>query len=91
MKQRLLTDYGMVLVLLLLCATFSVLTTSEQSPTGEAAAKQVAAAIGGQHGRKLRVLIVAGDQPGDHVFAVCLDRDGDAGAEDCDRRAKGSP
>ena len=75
MKQRLLSDYGMVLVLLLLCGTFSVVTTSEQSPTGEAAAKQVAAAIGGEYGREPRVLVVAGDQPGDDAFAARLDRE----------------
>ena len=48
MKSRFLSDYGMVFVLLLLCAFFSVVTYSEQSPTGEAAAKQVSADIQAQ-------------------------------------------
>ena len=37
---RWLADYGMILVLVLLCAFFSVVTYSEQSPTGEAAVSQ---------------------------------------------------
>ncbi len=46
-----LSDYGMVLVLLLLCALFSALTLAEQHPTGAAAARQVAAAIASRSGR----------------------------------------
>lgn len=72
---RLLTDHGMVLVLLLLCAFFSVVTYSEQSPIGEAAARQVAADIRQQFGQNPRVLIVASDQPGDTAFASGIARD----------------
>ena len=38
--HRFLADYGMIFVLLLLCAFFSVVTYSEQSPSGAAAAEQ---------------------------------------------------
>ena len=72
---RLLTDHGMILVLLLLCAFFSVMTYSEQSPIGEAAARQVAADIRQQFGQNPRVLIVASDQPGDTAFASGIARD----------------
>src|SRR3954453_17357303 len=73
--SRLLSDYGMIFVLLLLCAFFSVVTYSEQSPTGEAAAKQVVTAIRQQFGKTPRVLIAASDQPGDGAFAAALERE----------------
>ena len=73
--SRLLTDHGMVLVLLLLCAFFSVVTYSEQSPAGEAAAGQVVTSIQQQFGKTPRVLIAAGDQPGDMAFAAAIARE----------------
>ena len=79
--SRLLTDYGMIFVLLLLCAFFSVVTYSEQSPTGEAAAKQVSTAIQKQFGATPRVLIAASDQSGDAAFAGRLERDLSASGE----------
>ncbi len=72
---RFLSDYGMIFVLLLLCAFFSVVTYSEQSPTGEKAAQQVGAAIGKQFGKTARVLIAARDQPDDAIFAAKLERE----------------
>lgn len=72
--SRFLSDYGMVVVLLLLCAFFSVVTYSEQSPTGEAAAEQVLSAVNETFGKTPRVLIAASDQPGDVVFAAALER-----------------
>lgn len=74
-NSRFLADYGMIFVLLLLCAFFSVVTYSEQSPTGEKAAKQVSTAIQVQFGRTPRVFIAASDQPGDAAFAAKLERD----------------
>lgn len=73
--SRFLTDYGMILVLALLCAFFSVVTYSDQSPVGEAAAKQVVSTIRGQFGTAPRVLIVASDQPDDALFASAIERD----------------
>ncbi|MDB5172040.1 MAG: sugar-transporting ATPase [Phycisphaerales bacterium] len=76
MKQtlrRILSDHGMILVLLLLCAFFSAVTYSEQSPIGEAAAGQIAGAIKSQFGKAPRVLIVARDQSDDAAFAKKLD------------------
>ncbi len=73
--SRFLADYGMILVLLLLCAFFSVVTTSEQSPTGEDAARQVVTAIRQHFGAAPRVLIAASNQPGDAAFASSLGRE----------------
>lgn len=71
--SRFVTDYGMLFVLVLLCAFFSAATYSEQSPTGEAAARQVAAAIEQHFGKSPRVLIAARNQPDDAMFAKSLD------------------
>jgi len=67
-----LSDYGMVLVLLLLCAFFSVVTWSEQHPTGDAAAQQLAREIVRQHGAGARVLIAVRSQPEELAFASAL-------------------
>ena len=72
--RRFVTEYGMIFVLLLLCAFFSVVTISDQSPAGDAAAEQVAADIQKQFGKSTRVLIAAGDQPDDAAFASTLER-----------------
>jgi ribose transport system permease protein len=80
--SRLLSDYGMVVVLVLLCAFFSVVTYREQSPTGEAAARQLVPVIRGQFGANPRVLIVAREQPDDAAFATRLAADlGTSGAQ----------
>jgi ribose transport system permease protein len=67
--SRLLSDYGMLLVLLVLCAFFSVVTYTEQSPTGEAAAKQLAAELRQSPGKGGRVLIAVRAQADDALFA----------------------
>ncbi len=69
------TEYGMVFVLLLLCAYFSVVTYGDQSPAGEAAADQVASQIRKQFGVAGKVMIAAGDQPDDAAFAAGLERE----------------
>jgi len=51
---RLFADYGMLLVLLLLCLVLSVLTYSEQHPTGTAAARQLTPEILRQSGTDVR-------------------------------------
>ncbi len=70
--RRHLSDYGMVLVLLLLCAFFSVVTWSEQHPTGDAAARQLAREISTQFGQEARVLIAVRDQAEEISFAHAL-------------------
>jgi len=73
--QRLLSDYGMILVLLLLCAFFSAVTLTEQTPTGETAARQVAADLKHSPGKGGRVLIAARSQAEDAVFARALEQE----------------
>lgn len=73
--SRLLADYGMILVLLLLCAFFSAATYREQSPTGAAAARQLAEAIEGEFGRTARVLIAVRQVQSESALAEHLQRE----------------
>lgn len=73
--SRLLSEYGMLLVLLVLCVVFSVFTYREQSPSGAAAGQQLAAAIKAEVGGTPRVLIAVRDLPDDVAFAEQLRRD----------------
>ncbi|MGO8747452.1 MAG: ABC transporter permease [Thermoguttaceae bacterium] len=57
--KRLLLDYGMLVVLLLLCAFLSVATWSEQHPTGDAAAGQVAHMVSDSLPGGARILVIA--------------------------------
>ncbi len=68
--RRHLLDYGMLLVLLLLCILFSVLTWSEQSPTGEAAARSLAKQL--DFGPGQRALIAIRAQADEIAFAESL-------------------
>lgn len=73
--KRLFTEYGMVLVLLLLGVFFSVATISEQSLVGEVAAKGVATEIAALPGDSLRIFIAVGNEPDDSVFASTLEQE----------------
>ncbi len=73
--KRLFTEYGMVLVLLLLGVFFSVATISEQSLVGEVAAKGVATEIAALPGDSLRIFIAVGNEPDDAVFASTLEQE----------------
>lgn len=68
-----LRDYGMVFVLLLLAALFSILTVDEQHPTGAEAGKQVANRIL-ERTSKAAVLIVARDTAEDREFSSAIER-----------------
>ena len=69
-----IADYGMVFVLLLLCAFFSVVTRAEQHPTGALAARQLASAIAADSGKEAKVLIVVRESDEDRAFADELGR-----------------
>lgn len=69
------SDYGMVLVLLLLCAVLSVATVAEQHPTGPTAARQLSGTIESQFGKSARVLIVVRNHAEDSAFADELARE----------------
>jgi ABC-type sugar transport system ATPase subunit/ribose/xylose/arabinose/galactoside ABC-type transport system permease subunit len=69
---RFLSDYGMVLVLLLLCLYYSYATYAEQDPVGAAGGEQLARMILQSSPRPTRVLIVVRDTPEDAAFAAVL-------------------
>jgi ribose transport system permease protein len=64
-----LTAFGMLGVLVLLCAAFSVATIAEQRPTGVAAARLVAAEIRQAFGDSARVMLIASTTQDDQAFA----------------------
>ncbi len=70
--SRLASDYGMALVLLLLCGYFSVVTYAEQDPVGADAARQLAPRVIERVGPSGAVLIVARDTAEDAAFADAL-------------------
>src|SRR5436309_2561485 len=72
MLSRFLSDYGMLFVLLLLCAYYSWATCDEQHPAGAAGAQQLAAKITRQFPKGARVVIVARDHREDAAFADAL-------------------
>jgi len=61
--RRILGEYGMLLVLVLLCVLFSVLTLKEQRPEGLEAAREVAAEVARQVDPAALVIAVASEQP----------------------------
>lgn len=67
-----LANLGMIPVLLLLCVLFSVLTWTEQYPTGPAAARQVARSLISAVDSKPAVLIVVRDGAEDSIYADTL-------------------
>ncbi|WP_435022039.1 ABC transporter permease [Tundrisphaera sp. TA3] len=68
----LLSDHGMLLVLLGLCGFFSLATIEEQHPGGASAARQLAASIAAGAGREPHAAIVVRDHPADAEFADAL-------------------
>lgn len=74
-----LSDYGMILVLLSLCAFFSAVTYREQSPVGDAAGRQVAARIRVESGASSRMLIAVRNLPDDIAMAERIRDDVEAG------------
>ncbi len=69
-----LADHGMLVVLLLLCAFFGVVTRAEQHPTGVAAARQLAHSIVAVSGKDARVVIIVRTGDEDASFAAELRR-----------------
>ncbi len=70
--SRAFSEHGMVLVLVLLAGFFSLVTWSEQHPTGEAAADSLLPKILAAEGAKARLLIVVSDSAKDVAFAKQL-------------------
>ena len=88
---RLLADYGMLLVLLLLCGYYSWVTFEEQHPSGVAGAGALSREILAQFGRGSRVLIVARDSKEDAAFAEALQQALTAGGLTVVETVKGQP
>jgi ribose transport system permease protein len=79
--SRLLADYGMVGVLLLLCLCCSLGTIQERKPEGRQAARIVALKIVGSADREARIVIVSGDAEYADTLERLLIDDGVVGAE----------
>lgn len=67
--RTLVTDYGMVLVLLALMIVFSLLTIREQRPTGRDAGREISETILSMYDTDIRVFIAATGSPDDRTFA----------------------
>src|SRR6266403_1693748 len=67
---RFASDYGMVFVLFVLCGCLSWATYAEQSATGAAGGRQVAAKVLAQAAKDAKVLIVVGTSEEDAAFAA---------------------
>ena len=72
MLSRFASDYGMLLVLLLLCGFCSWVTWDEQYPTGAAAGEELAADVVERFGASVRVIVVARASQEDAAFADAL-------------------
>lgn len=94
MKQaasRLLSDYGMALVLLLLGTFFSVMTYREQSPTGGSAGRQLARAIQASGIKTPQVLIAVTNASEDIAMADTIGREVEAAGGSVAGIVKGQP
>jgi ribose transport system permease protein len=91
MLGRLVSDYGMALVLLLLCALFSALTLGEQDPEGAAGAEQLGEIVARRVPRGGRVLIVVGTSRQDDEFANVLRHRLEAAGIDVAAEVRGTP
>lgn len=70
--SRLLAEYGMLLILLLLCLFFSILTLQDQYPTGVQAAKTLSEKIREGIGTDRHILIASRDAEEDSLFSWSL-------------------
>ena len=74
MFGHIVRDYGMLFVLLLLCAVFSVATIRTVHPTGAAAGRQVAQDILDSFPANVKVMIATRGNDEDVAFAEALDQ-----------------
>ncbi len=91
MWARFLSDYGMLLVLLLVCALLSAATIAEQHPSGAAAADQLAGDIIADTTAGASVVIIARDSDEDREFSATLDARLTAAGRQVSARVNGQP
>ena len=75
LRSRFLSRYGSIVVLLLLCAYYSVVTLTERNPVSESAGRELARAIlasHGSHGSQVVVLAVVRATEQDRIFAQSI-------------------
>jgi len=89
--SRLLSDYGVLVVLLILCAVFSYATWAEQHPTGAAGAESLSKIIAGSFGKGTRILVVARSGEEDVIFAQVLTKSLTEAGLDVMQTVKGDP
>lgn len=86
-----LSDYGMILVFLLLCAFFSAATLQDQYPRGAVAARQIAGEIRQLTGKGARVLIAASSSAEDEAFCNTLVKEVETSGGAVATEVKGEP
>ncbi len=70
--QKILSDYGMLIVLILLCVFYSISTLTEQNPRGTDAAEQIASNLSETYNTDARLLIVSKLNAEHQLFASRL-------------------
>ena len=70
--SKLLSDYGMLIVLILLCVFYSITTLDEQNPRGADAAEQVTQMILDGYDTQDRIVVVSKSNPEHVLFANTL-------------------
>lgn len=89
--RTIITEYGMVFVLLALMVVFSLLTIREQKPTGIDAGREVADSISVRFGPEVRVFVAAPGSAEDRAFAEAIQELADSGTLKLVGTVTGSP
>ncbi|HMF15182.1 MAG TPA: hypothetical protein VKE94_22865, partial [Gemmataceae bacterium] len=89
--SRLLSEYGMLVVLFLLCAYFSAVTIADQYLEGAAGGSALAREVARQTGPGARVLIVAGQGQLETDFAEALEKQLTADGNEVVAKVQGQP
>jgi ribose transport system permease protein len=71
--KRFLSQFGSLVVLLALCAYYSIVTIDDFHPETPGAGRDVAEAIIAEHGPAASVLIIVRDTEGDRTFAAAIE------------------
>jgi ribose transport system permease protein len=72
MFRKLLSNYGIILILIMLCILFSVLTLKEQMPAGDSAVRKIADQINNKYQESQSIIITGAVNTESSVFADAL-------------------